>query len=107
VAVELQLALDVIDGQVLFTQGYGQWADAVTSGGVAGSGLGLLKEGATFAWVMAELVAEDTQGIGGVTKAASDLGAGQLLDEEGAQGLVLALERERRAEEELGLIGIS
>jgi len=99
--------LEVVDGQVLLAQGDGQLADAVARGGVAGSGLGLLKEGATFVGVMAELVAEDPQGIVGVAEAAGDLGAGQLLDEEGAQGLVLALERGLRAEEEFGLVWVS
>jgi hypothetical protein len=37
-----------------------------------------LKEGGTFVGVMAELVAEDPQGIVGAAEAAGDLGAGQL-----------------------------
>jgi len=91
----------------VLAQGYGQLADAVARGGVAGSGLGLLKEGGAFVGVMAELVAEDPQGIVGVAEAAGDLGSGRLLDEEGAQGFVLAVERGLRAEEEFGLLGIS
>jgi hypothetical protein len=56
---------------------------------------------------MAERAAEDPQGIVGVAEAVGDLGAGQLLDKEGAQGLVLTMGRGLRAEEELGLVGIS
>ena len=81
-------------------------ADAVARGGVAGSGLGRLKEGGPFVGLMAELVAEDPQGIVGVTEAAGHLGSGQLLDEEGAEGLVVAVARGLRAEKELGLVGI-
>jgi len=99
--------LEVVDGQVLLAQGDGQLADAVASGGVAGTGPGLLKEGGAFVGVMAELVAEDPQGIVGVAEAARDLGTGQLLEEEGAQGLVLAVRRGLRGEEEIGLLGVS
>jgi len=107
VACERQLALDVVDGQVLLAQGNGQLADTVASRGMLGAGLGLLEKGGTFVGVMAELVAEDAQGIVGVAEAASDLWAGQLLDEKGTQGLVLALGRGLGAEEEPGLVGIS
>jgi hypothetical protein len=57
--------------------------------------------------VVAELIAEDAEGVGGVSEAAGDLGSGQFLDEEGAQGLVLTMERRFGAEEELGLARMS
>ena len=40
---------------------------------------------------VSELVAEDMNGAGGVAEAAGDVGGRQLVDEEGAQGFVLAL----------------
>jgi hypothetical protein len=67
----------------------------------------MLEERGAFVGVVAELVAEDAQGVGGVTEAAGDLRARQLLDKEGAEGLVLAVEWRFGAEEELGLLGIS
>jgi len=71
------------------------------------SGLGVLEERGAFLGVVTELVAEDAQGVGGITEAAGDLRAGQLLHEEGAEGLVLAVEWRFGTEEELGLLGIS
>jgi len=67
----------------------------------------VLKERGTFVGVVAELVTEDAQGVGGVTEAAGDLRAGQFLNEEGAESFVLSMERRFGAEEELGLLGIS
>jgi hypothetical protein len=66
----------------------------------------VLEESGAFAGVVAEVVAEDTEGVGGVTEAAGGLWARQLFDKEGAQGLILALEGRLGAEEELGLVGI-
>ena len=51
---------------------------------------------------MAELVAEDAEGPRGVAEAASDLVGGESLDEVGAEGLVLSLERRFGGQEEPG-----
>jgi len=56
---------------------------------------------------VAELVAENAQGVGRITEAAGGLGAGQFLDEEGAEGFVLAVEGRFGAEKELGLVWVS
>jgi len=50
--------------------------------------------------VVAEVMAHDLEGAGRVAERAGDLGGGALLDEVGAQGLVLALFGRRRFEEE-------
>jgi hypothetical protein len=92
-AGQSQFALDVIDGEVLFAQGHGQLADAIAHRSPVGAGFGVLEEGGAFLGVVAEVVAENAQGVGGITEAAGDLGAGQFLDEEGAEGFVLAVER--------------
>jgi hypothetical protein len=102
-----QFPLDVIDGKVLFAQGHGPLTYAVACGGVVGAGFGDLEEAGAFGWVVAELVAEDAEGIGGVTEAASGLGSGQLFDKEGAKGLILAVVGEFRGEEEAGVLGNS
>jgi hypothetical protein len=54
--------------------------------------------------VVPEVVAEDTEGGGGVPEGPRDLGARSMLDEVGAQGLVLAMPRLLGREEELGRI---
>ncbi len=107
VSGQRQFALDVIDGQVFLAQGDGLLTDAVTRRGLAGSGLGVLKERGAFVRVMAELVAEDAQGVGGVTEAAGHLRARGFLDEKGAESLIWALEWRFGAEKEPGLLGIS
>jgi hypothetical protein len=71
------------------------------------SGLGVLEESGAFLGVVTELVAEDAHGVGGITEAASDLRPRHFLHEEGAEGLVLAVEWRFGGEEELGLFRIS
>ena len=41
--------------------------------------------------LVAEVMAQDLEGARGIAKGASDLGGGNVFDEVGAQGLVLAL----------------
>ena len=48
---------------------------------------------------------EDTEATWGVTEATSDLGAGNLVDEEGSQGLVLAMGGVGGFEEDPGEVG--
>jgi len=102
-----QLVLDVINGQVLFPQGDGQLTDAVAHGRLMRSGLGVLEESGAFLGVVTELVAEDAQGVGGITEVGCDLRAGPFVHEEGAQGFVLAVEGGFGSEEELGLFQVS
>ena len=84
-----QVAADVVDGEVLFAQG----DDTVAEGIGFGCGMGSLGrcEEEVASRVLAELVDEDSEAPRGVTKAASDLGTGDSLDEKGAEGLVLAV----------------
>ena len=51
--------------------------------------------------IVAELIAEDAEEAGGVAEAASDVAGWLLVNEEGAEGLVLALQRELRGKEEV------
>ena len=51
--------------------------------------------------IVAELIAEDAEEAWGVAEAASDVGGGLLIDEEGAECFVLALQRELRGKEEV------
>jgi len=67
------------------------------------AGFGVLEEAGTFGWVVAKLVAKDTESIGGVTEACGDLGARKLLYKEGTQGLVLAMVSGVRGEKEPGI----
>ena len=95
-----QGAADVIDGEVLLPQG----DDGVAEGIGLGRGLGPLgrrqEEGA--AGILAELVDQDTEAARGIAEAAGDLGAGEAIDEEGAEGLVLAVGGVGGLEEDAG-----
>ena len=66
--------------------------------------LRLAEEGSALFGVVAELVTEDTKSARGIAETAGDLGGGFLVDEESAQGLVLALQGKLGGEEEF-LIG--
>jgi len=84
-----QVATDVVDGEVLFAQG----DDTVAEGIGLGCGmrpLGRFEE-EVASRVLAELVDEDSEAPRRVTEAASDLGTGNPFNEEGAEGLVLAV----------------
>jgi hypothetical protein len=52
----------------------------------------LAEERGAFEGIVAELIAEDAEGAGGIAEAASDFGRWFVIDEEGAEGLVLALQ---------------
>jgi hypothetical protein len=64
----------------------------------------LAEEGGAFVRVVTELMAEDAESAGGVAETAGDVSGSLLLNEVGAEGLILALQRELRREEEL-LVG--
>ena len=84
-----QIAADVIDQERVFPQG----DDAVASGVGLGSGLGSFSrlEEEVASGILAELVDEDSEAPWGVTEAMRGLGAGEAIDEEGAEGFVLTV----------------
>jgi hypothetical protein len=98
-----QLALDVIDRQVLLSQSQGVLADAITSGRVLGTMLGSLEESGALGGLMAELMTEDAESAWRVIETAGDLGRRQLIQEVGAEGFVLAVKGGFGSEEELSL----
>ena len=55
---------------------------------------------------MAELLAEDAEGAGGVAEPAGDVAGGLLIDEEGTEGFVLGLQRELRERKKFWLPGV-
>ena len=63
--------------------------------------MGLAEERSAFFRVMAELIAEDAEGARGVAETAGDIAGRLVIDEAGAEGFVLALQRELRGEEEI------
>lgn len=67
--------------------------------------MGLAEERSAFFGVMAELMAEDAEGAWGVTEAAGDVAGWLVIDEAGAEGFVLALQRELRGKEEILVSG--
>src|SRR5439155_1558783 len=99
-----EIPLDVVDREITLAHGHSQFADAIARGCRLGAALGLAEEGGALAGVVAELVAKDTKGAGGIAEAAGDVGREFLVHEEGAEGLVLALEGGLGGEEE-ALIG--
>ena len=98
-----QLALDVVDGQVLLSQSDGVLADAIPSRRALGTMLGSLEESGALGGLMAELMTEDTESAWGITEAAGDLGRRQFIHEVGAKGFVLAVQRKLGSEKELSL----
>jgi hypothetical protein len=88
-----QFASDVVDGEVPLAHGDGQVANAIAlGGGVRSGGVGG-KEHGPLGGIVSELMTEGAKGPGCVTEAARDLVGGLLLDEVGAEGLVLPLLR--------------
>jgi hypothetical protein len=67
--------------------------------------LDILKEPCSFARVVPELVAEDSESARSVTESPSDIARIELIDKEGAQGFVLALQGFFRGKEEAGIGG--
>jgi hypothetical protein len=66
-----------------------------------GTALGLAEEGGALVGVVAELMAKDTEGAWRIAETARDVGGELLVYDEGAEGLVLALEGELRGEKEV------
>jgi hypothetical protein len=63
--------------------------------------MGLAEERCAFLRVMPELITEDAEGAWGVAEAAGDIAGWLLIDEAGAEGFVLTLQRELRGKEEI------
>src|SRR5262249_16487343 len=84
-----QVAADVIDGEVLLSQGDDEFAEGIGLGGGLGSLGRAQEEGATG--ILAEVMDQDAKAARGVTEATGDLGTGEVVHEEGAKGLVLAV----------------
>jgi hypothetical protein len=84
-----QVAADVIDREVLFPQGDDDFSEGIGLGcGLRSLGRGQ-EEGA--AGILAELMDQDAKAAGGIAEAAGDFGTGEVVHEEGAEGLVLAV----------------
>jgi hypothetical protein len=85
----LERLADFVDGVVALAQRHDLFLSAALVGLSARPGLGGGEEGRQL--IATKGVTEHAKGAGRVAEAASDLGRGELLDEIGAQGLVLAL----------------
>src|SRR5207245_6735903 len=83
-----------------------QVADAVAGGCRAGPVWRWGEEGGAFLGVVAELMGEHAETTRRIAEAPSGLGRSDLIDEEGAQGLVLALAGLLGGEEESGGLGL-
>ena len=86
-----QFASDVVDGEVSLAHGDGQVPNAIALGGGVRPVSGRGEEHGPLGGIVSELMAEDAKGPGCVAEAVRDLVGGQLLDEVGAEGLVLPL----------------
>jgi hypothetical protein len=96
-----QFALNVIDREVPLTQAHYPFADRITGGCGVGAGEGT-EEGSALLGVVAELMTQDAEGAGRIAEAPSRFGGRELLDEVGAEGFVLAMQRLFGREEEGG-----
>jgi hypothetical protein len=86
-----QVALDVVDGQVLLPHGDGAFADPIAHRRGAGAVRNGLEESSTEVWIMAEAMAEDAKGTCGIVEASGDLRGRRFVEEVGPQSLILAL----------------
>ena len=94
---------DVVDRQILLAQGDDLLPEPLGFGGGFGA-LGRREEELAVG-VLAELMDQDAEASGGVTTTAGGFGRGQSLDEEGAQGFVLAVGGVLRLEKRAGEVG--
>ena len=97
-----QVAADVVDGEVLLAKGDDAIAEGIGFGCRARS-FGRCEE-EVASRVLAKLVDEDSEAPRGIAEAARDLDTGEFLNEEGAQGLVLAVRGVGWLEEDLGKV---
>ena len=96
-----EFALHVIDREIALAHGHGQITDAVAGGRRLRSALWLAEEGRAFQGIVAELMAEDAEGAGGVTETTGDFSRRLVIDEEGTERFVLALQGELGGKEEI------
>jgi hypothetical protein len=97
-----QFALDVVDGEIAFAHRHDEFADTITNWGETWPVRDGLEEADLLIGVMAELVTEDTERTGRVAETAGDLKGRKAIDEVGAEGLVLSVQRVFWDEEEVG-----
>lgn len=92
------MVTDLVDRVVLFTQADNE----VAGGGLLGLGLGAAAWGEEEGWgrIAAEVVGQDTESADGVAEGGGDLRGRAAFEELGAEGLVLALARGGRLQEE-------
>jgi hypothetical protein len=88
-----QVALNVIDRQVLLAQSDDEFPGAIAQRSVVRSGAKDLKESLAKVRVVSEAVTKDTKGARGIAKAVGDLSGGASIDKVSTEGLVLALLR--------------
>ena len=84
-----QDAADIIDGEILLSQSDDLVPDTIGFGRSLGSLLRGKEEGAL--WMLAELMGEDAEASRGIPEAAGNFGGGELIDEVGPEGFVLAV----------------
>jgi hypothetical protein len=79
-----------------------QFMDTIVGRRQRAATLRLAKEGRALVGVGAELMAQNSERARRISKPARDVGRGFLIDEKGAQSLILALQRRLRSQEEAG-----
>ena len=70
-----EFALDIVDREVAFAHGDGQFADRI-AGGRSVTARGRAEEGGALFRVVAELMAEDAEAAGGIAEAPGGFGEG-------------------------------
>lgn len=103
VALVLEPALNVVDGEVLFTRPDDVLADRIGFGGRLGASGRAQEEG--LGGMLAEVVNQDAETPRGIAEAPGDFLGGELLDEVGAEGFVLTVGGIGGAEKDLRQIG--
>jgi len=96
---------DVIDGEVLLAEGDDTGPEGIVGRGLLGAFGGREEEVAEG--VLAEGMAEDAEAAGGIAEAAGDDVGGEAIEEEGAEGFILAMGGVAWFEEELGEVHYS
>ena len=99
-ALLLENLSNVINGEVLLARLDDLFSEGIGLGGAFGAFGGGQKEGPSR--VLAEVVNQDTETSRRVAKAAGGLLGGEMVDKEGAEGLVLAMGGVGGLEESLG-----
>ena len=101
-----QFPLDVVNRQIVLTHRHGQFANAVAGGSRAGAARRRWEKGGALLRVVSEQIGEHAKAAGRIAEAPGGLGRRDLFGEEGAQGLVLALEGQLGGEEKSGGISL-